>query len=283
MDRSTRIELAGTTLLFFHGLGVTAGAHRLWCHRTYKAKVPLRVFLMLMDCMACQNSIYEWVRDHRVHHKYAETDGDPHNIKRGFFFAHIGWLMCRKHPDVIKRGKALDMSDVIADPVVRFQQKYYIPLTGFVCFVLPPLVAMSWGESFLPAFWGLSFFRYVLSLHFTWLVNSAAHLWGVRPYDPTITATDSSLVAFFAIGEGFHNYHHTFPWDYSTSELGWKFNFSTMFIDLMAKIGQAYDRKVVSPRLLQEMKAKTAAYDVNNNKDRIKISREHEEEEYKSI
>ena len=50
-----------------------------------------------------------------------------------------------------------------------------------------------------------------------------------------------------ALGEGWHNYHHTFPWDYKTSELGnYSFNFTTAFVDFFAKIGWAYDMKTVS-------------------------------------
>lgn len=71
----------------FAGIGITAGAHRLWAHRTYKAKLPLRVFLMIGQTIAGQNTIYTWSRDHRVHHKYSDTNGDPHNTRRGFFFA----------------------------------------------------------------------------------------------------------------------------------------------------------------------------------------------------
>src|SRR2546427_349928 len=63
----------------FSGMGITAGAHRLWCHRSYKANLPLRILLMIMNTMALQNDIYEWSRDHRVHHKFSETDADPHN------------------------------------------------------------------------------------------------------------------------------------------------------------------------------------------------------------
>jgi fatty-acid desaturase len=65
-----------------------------------------------------------WARDHRVHHKYSETDADPHNAKRGFFFSHIGWLLCRKHPEVKKKGKKIDISDLENDPVLAFQKKY---------------------------------------------------------------------------------------------------------------------------------------------------------------
>lgn len=85
----------------------------------------------------------------------------------------------------------------------------------------------------------------------TWLVNSAAHLWGNRPYDATINPRENLGVCLGAIGEGYHNYHHTFPYDYSTSEYGWKVNPTTMFIDLMAKIGWAYDRKSVSENVLK--------------------------------
>ena len=70
-----------------------------------------------------QNSILVWARDHRAHHKYSESDADPHNVNRGFFFAHIGWLLVRKHPDVIKKGKGLDLKDLYADPVVVYQYR----------------------------------------------------------------------------------------------------------------------------------------------------------------
>lgn len=105
-------------------MGVTCGAHRLWAHRTYKAKLPLRLFLMICQTTMLQNDIHEWVRDHRVHHKFTDTDADPHNSRRGFFFSHIGWLMLRKHKDVFEKGKTVDMSDIDADPIVTFQRKY---------------------------------------------------------------------------------------------------------------------------------------------------------------
>lgn len=74
-------------------------------------------------CLNPQNDIFEWARDHRVHHKYSETDADPHNAVRGFFFAHIGWLLVRKHPDVIEKGRKLELSDLLSDKVVMFQRK----------------------------------------------------------------------------------------------------------------------------------------------------------------
>lgn len=71
-----------------------------------------------------KDSAIDWARDHRVHHKYSETDADPHNSNRGFFFCHIGWLLCRKHPAVKDKGEGIDLSDLYADPILAFQKKY---------------------------------------------------------------------------------------------------------------------------------------------------------------
>jgi len=239
-------------------LGVTAGAHRLWAHRTYRAKLPLRIFLAICNTAAFQNHIYEWSRDHRVHHKYSETHADPHNVNRGFFFAHMGWLCVRKHPDVISKGRKLDLSDLVADPVVMIQKRFYLPGVALFCFTLPAVIPhLFWGESLINAYFFSSLLRYAMLLHFTWCVNSVAHLWGSRPYDKTISPVENIFVSMGAAGEGFHNYHHTFPQDYSTSEYGWKFNMSTMFIDVMAAIGQAYNRRKISPEIVLMRKLRT--------------------------
>lgn len=125
----------------------------------------------------------DWARDHRVHHKFSETDADPHNAKRGFFFSHVGWLLCKKHPEVKNKGKGIDMSDLYNDPILAFQKKYYLIVMPLVCFVMPVAVPMYfWGETFANA-WCINLFRYTITLNATWLVNSAAHLWGAKPYD----------------------------------------------------------------------------------------------------
>jgi len=240
------------------GWGITAGAHRLWSHRSYKAKLPLRILLAFFNSIAFQNDIFEWSRDHRVHHKFSETDADPHNAKRGFFFAHIGWLLVRKHPDVFSKGKCIDLNDLMNDPVVRFQRKFYRPLMFLSCFVFPTVVPWYfWGESLWTSYFLATVLRYTLGLNATWLVNSAAHMWGNKPYDQTINPTQNLGVSFSAVGEGFHNYHHVFPHDYSTSEYGWHFNLTTMFIDFFSMLGLAYDRRRVPTAMVLKRKART--------------------------
>ncbi|GAB1302459.1 Stearoyl-CoA desaturase 4 [Apodemus speciosus] len=231
------------------GLGITAGAHRLWSHRTYKAHLPLRIFLIIANTMAFQaldNDVYEWARDHRAHHKFSETHADPHNSRRGFFFSHVGWLLVRKHPAVKEKGGKLDMSDLKAEKLVMFQRRCYKPAVTLI-FILPTLVPWHfWGETFRHSLLISTFLRHVILLNFTWLVNSAAHLYGLRPYDRGIGARENPLVSLASLGEGFHNYHHAFPYDYSVSEYRWHINFTTFFIDCMAALGLAYDRKRVS-------------------------------------
>ncbi|UYV77569.1 SCD [Cordylochernes scorpioides] len=229
-------------LSYLAALSVTGGHHRLWTHRSYKAKTPLRIFYIIGSCLASQNNVYIWVRDHRMHHKFVDTNADPHNIQRGFFFAHMGWLLCKKHPDVTEKGKTVDMSDVLSDPIVRFQKRYFKRLTILITLIIPTLIGVYLlGESFTLSFCLLGMARVVNILHATWTVNSFAHYTGYRPFDVSQEARENLFVSILSSGEGWHNYHHVFPWDYSTSELGYYYNLTKLFIDLMAKIGQAYD------------------------------------------
>ncbi|XP_055944087.1 acyl-CoA Delta-9 desaturase-like [Argiope bruennichi] len=239
-------------------LGITAGSHRLWCHRSYKAKWPLRALLCCFASIAAQNDIYEWCRDHRVHHKFTDTNADPHNIKRGFFFAHIGWLMCKKHPDVAKRGKSLHLGDLWADPIVRFHRRFYVPMSLFFCYILPTTIPVwYWGESKWNSFFIAGVLKYCYNLNITFLVNSAAHTFGSQPYNKYIMPRENAFVSFLVHGEGWHNYHHVFPWDYSTSELGYTLNLTKAFIDFMAWIGQAYDLKSAHPQMIKNRKVMT--------------------------
>lgn len=255
LNMNWKTYIWGYILGLIGGFGVTAGAHRLWAHRAYKVKTPLKIILLICYSTAGQNTVYDWVRDHRVHHKFSETDADPHNAKRGFFFAHVGWLMQRKHPEVLEKGALIDMSDITSDPVLVFHTKYFTFFKLFFCFIIPVAVpCFVWKEELRYSIVGMAFVRYVLNLNFTWLVNSAAHIWGNKPYDKRINPVENKTVAVLAMGEGWHNYHHVFPWDYKAAELGeYKLNLTTAFIDFFARIGWAYDLKTPSPELVKKI------------------------------
>ncbi|KYN14964.1 Acyl-CoA Delta(11) desaturase [Trachymyrmex cornetzi] len=236
------------------GFGITAGLHRLWAHRSYSAKLPLRILLVFLYCLAGQTHPSKWLRVHRTHHRYTDTCADPHNSNRGFFFSHIGWLMMKHHPAVKEYGKNVDMSDIAADSVICFVDKYYALIMVPLCFVLPAIVPVYvWNET-----WDISIssviIRYVWALNSTFSVNSFAHLWGNRPYNRTLKSTENPVVSFFAMGEGWHNYHHCFPWDYKAAELGfYRLNLTTAFIDFMAWLGWAYDLKTPNVKFVDRL------------------------------
>jgi len=236
-----------------------AGPHRLWTHKSYKATLPLRIFLMLNNCAAGQTTTYNWVRYHRVHHKFSETNADPHNAKRGVFFSHVGWLMVKPHPACVKQLRLMDMSDCMADPVIRFQRKYFYQLMAVFAVIIPTAIpVLCWGDSIWNALFVCVIFRGVYAVNMGWLVNSIAHIWGNRPYDSNIGPTEHTAVSLATVGEGWHNYHHTFPWDYKAAEIPvYKYNVTAGFIELMGKMGLAYDLRSVDPETIKKRQGRT--------------------------
>lgn len=131
-------------------------------------------------------------------------------------------------------------------------------MVSLFCFAIPIAVPVFvWEEAVYIAALVSGFMRYCALLNGTWLVNSAAHMWGTRPYDERINPAENFSVAFCATGEGFHNYHHVFPHDYSASEYGWHFNITTFFIDTMYILGQAYDRRKIPMDIVLKRKLRT--------------------------
>ncbi|XP_075235442.1 acyl-CoA Delta-9 desaturase-like [Lycorma delicatula] len=239
--------------------GVAAGAHRLWTHRSYKATFPLRILLTFFFILAFEGPLIDWVRYHRVHHKYQETNADPHDARRGFWFAHYGWLLQKRHPEVLAKGKSIDITDIKEDKIIMWQKKYYWPLVISFCLAMPTFVPWYfWGESLKVAWHFAVCFQYMVSMHVTFCINSFGHIWGKRPYEKDIYARENMGVSFFTLGEGWHNYHHVFPWDYKASEFGnYELNWTAAFITFMGKIGLAYDLKSVPLDLVKKRAVRT--------------------------
>ncbi|XP_050294239.1 acyl-CoA Delta-9 desaturase-like isoform X2 [Anthonomus grandis grandis] len=253
-----KTDIWALLVAFSSGMGVTTGAHRLFSHKSYKAPFITRLVLILWHTLAGQNCLYIWVRDHRQHHKYSDTDADPHNANRGFFFSHVGWLMSRKHPAVIAKGRTIDMSDMEADWLVMFQKEHYKVLyTIFAIFIPTVVPVFLWNESWWNSFFAAYMFRSILVLNITWLVNSAAHFYGTQPFDKYVKAVESGFVSFVSVGEGWHNYHHAFPWDYRAAEFGARYSITTFIIDTLAFFGLAYDLKTTPYYMVQRRAERT--------------------------
>src|SRR3990167_3152336 len=127
---------------FWTGLCTTAGYHRLFAHKSYKASWLVRFLLLLFASTTFEGSALEWSTDHRNHHLYTDTDKDPYNIKKGFWWAHIGWLFMLQP----KKRDFSNVKDLSADSLIWWQHRYFPWIGAVMGFVFPTVVAALWGD-----------------------------------------------------------------------------------------------------------------------------------------
>ena len=238
------------TFWIITGLGITVGYHRLFTHRSFKAHPILEWALAFMGAAALENSALKWCSDHRRHHKHLDTNKDPYSITKGFFHAHMGWILENK-PDPIDKVQDLEKKGAL-----RFQHKYYFRLFIIFGLLLPIAIGCLWGRPLGALFWGV-LLRITIVHHFTYFINSLCHYIGVKPYDPQSTSGDTWYVALLTFGEGFHNYHHKFQWDYRNGIRWFHFDPSKWSIWCLSKIGLAKELKKAN--YMQIMKARSMA------------------------
>lgn len=216
--------------------GITLGFHRLFSHRSFKTFRPIGWFLALCGTLAFQGGLLGWVARHRMHHAMTDTEGDPHNARRGFWYSHIGWLV-RFDPkfDDDQKLKAF-ARDIDRDPVLRFlSQTWVVAAVQFL--VLSAFIAtMGIGT----ALWAV-FMRLFIGYHSTWLVNSAAHKFGYRTYETDEDSKNSWWVAALTFGEGWHNNHH---YDQKAARAGrkaWELDPTYAVIRVLQSLGLVWD------------------------------------------
>ena len=210
--------IAFVVVLWACGISITAGYHRLWSHKAYSAHWSVRLFFALFGAMSLQNSILIWGSQHRTHHRFVDdVDKDPYSARRGFWFSHMGWIL-RNYPSGVNDFS--NARDLERDPIVMWQHRYYLPLTLFMNIAFPLLLGWALGDV-----WGVfllaGLLRLVVNHHFTWFINSLAHMWGSQPYTDENTARDNPFLALLTYGEGYHNFHHIFQNDYRNGIKWW--------------------------------------------------------------
>ncbi len=240
---------AFVVMLAFCGMSITGGYHRLWSHRAYDANVLVRIFFAFWGACAIQNSILVWSSGHRRHHRHVDSnEEDPYSINRGFWFAHIGWML-RSY----KSGE-VDLSntqDLQRDKVVMFQHNHYVPLV-LLSNVGVPLLLGYLNGNILGMLLLAGVLRLVISHHVTFFINSLCHMWGKQPYTNTNTAKDNFMLALFTYGEGYHNFHHYFQTDYRNGVRWWQFDPTKWMINVLSWLGMATNLKRVPSFKIQE-------------------------------
>jgi stearoyl-CoA desaturase (delta-9 desaturase) len=224
----------------FCGMSITAGYHRLWSHKTYKAHPLLRAIFAVGGAFALQNDVLHWASDHRRHHQYVDNnDLDPYSARRGFWFSHIGWILRNYESG---NGGFSNVKDLQQDPILVWQHKHYLTLVLLTNIGLPALLGLVHGDVIGGLLLG-GLLRLVLSQHLTYFINSLAHIWGHQPYSDASSARDNPLLALITYGEGYHNYHHTFQWDYRNGVKWWHFDPTKWMIKLCSLVGLTRDLK----------------------------------------
>lgn len=208
----TWLEISTCIALFMlSGMAITMGYHRYYSHRTYDCNRFLQLYYLVFGASAVQNSVLNWASDHRYHHRFVDQEEDPYNILKGGLYAHIGWIFYKDTRQIHQKYK--NIPDLLRDPLLHWQDRWYLALVVLVTFALPTFIGFLDGRPMGGLLWG-GFVRVVIVHHMTFFINSLAHLYGARPYSLEDTARDSWLLGPFSFGEGYHNFHHKFQYDY---------------------------------------------------------------------
>jgi stearoyl-CoA desaturase (delta-9 desaturase) len=239
------------------GMSITGGYHRLFSHPTYKSRSALRFFYLLFGAASVQNSALKWSSDHRRHHQNVDDEADPYNIRRGFWWAHLGWVLVKE-----PKGDLANTRDLAADRLVMLQHRFYVPLAIVMGGLLPLGLGFLWGDP-IGAVLIAGFFRLVVQYHATFAVNSVAHYIGRQPYTDSNSARDHFITALITLGEGYHNFHHRFQADYRNGVRWYHLDPTKWFVWSLSKIGVTWDlRRTPADRIAAaraSMRAKRVA------------------------
>ncbi len=219
-------------LYFATGISITAGYHRLIAHRAYQANPLLKLFYLLFGAASFQNSALKWAQDHRIHHNKVDTEQDPYNAGRGFWYSHIGWIFYQEETDM-----TFD-KDLAKDKMIQWQHRYYMLIAIFVGIFLPTYIGWAMGSSLGGFVFGASL-RIVFTHHCTFFINSLAHIWGKQTYTDENSARDNTIIAILTYGEGYHNFHHKFQGDYRNGLKWYHFDPTKWLIQTCSALGLA--------------------------------------------
>jgi len=240
------------------GLSMTAGFHRYFAHRSFKTGRVFQFLLGFIGTSALQNGPLWWAAHHRKHHRYSDTDLDPHSpIIHNFLWSHFGWIVERKAYRKVN-------TNLIAD-LARFPELCWLDRWHLV----PPasLIAMLWAlGSFLAdsqpglgtsglqmVTWGF-FVSTTIQYHATFSVNSFTHIFGSQRFETNDQSRNNAAVSIFALGEGWHNNHHAFPFSERQGLMWWEFDVTHYFLKVLSWLGIVWSLQSVSKSQMAEMR-----------------------------
>ena len=237
------IAVAAVLWIVSCSFGIGMGYHRLLTHRGYKTPKWMEYFLTTCGTLALEGGPIYWVAVHRIHHQLTDVEGDPHSPLEGGFWAHIGWVLTGKTIHNDNSTLLPYVPDLRKDRFHMWISKWHwVPLT-----VLGLALLAIGGWPYL--LWG-TFVRTTVGLHFTFLVNSATHMWGSQRFLTGDKSTNSFWVAIVSFGEGWHNNHHAHPQSARHGLTWWEIDWNWYCISFLKMVGLAWDVKL--PRFITQ-------------------------------
>ncbi len=207
--------------------GITAGYHRYFAHRSFKAGRGMQFVLALLGGLACQKGVLWWAAHHRAHHKYSDMPEDIHSPRqRGFFWSHVGWIL-------VKRHTATDwdrIPDLAKYPELRLLTRYDVVLNiafAVLLYALGGPWALVWGF----------FVSLVLTWHGTFTINSFSHIIGRRRYETEDDSKNNWFLAIITMGEGWHNNHHYYQRSVRQGFYWWEIDMSYYILKALSLVG----------------------------------------------
>jgi stearoyl-CoA desaturase (delta-9 desaturase) len=229
-------------LYWIRMFGVTGVYHRYFAHRTYKTSRVFQFVLALIAMSSSQKGVLWWASNHRVHHKFSDKDGDPHDSRRGFWYSHIGWLY--DHREATDYSKIRDMA--------RYPELVFLNKLWF----LPP-AALGLGIWYFMGWSGLLigfFLSTALLWHGTFTINSLSHIFGSVRYKTGEDSKNNWLLAIITMGEGWHNNHHHFMGSTRQGFYWWEIDVTYYILRGLQAVGLVWDIKEPPARVYEEAK-----------------------------
>jgi stearoyl-CoA desaturase (delta-9 desaturase) len=240
---------------FLRVFALTAGYHRYFSHHAFKTSRPFQFLLAFMAAAAAQAGPLWWGSHHRYHHRFADTEADIHSPKRrGFLWAHLGWLMCRKYakaePDLMK--------DFSICPELRLLERMHV--------IAPILLALAmyglgaWMETRHPNWqttagqmvvWGF-FISTVLVYHVTFSINSLMHMFGSRRFQTLDDSRNNLWLALLTMGEGWHNNHHRYPISARQGFFWWEIDLTYYVLKFLALFHVVWELRMPPKSIYEE-------------------------------
>lgn len=235
---------AAVFVVFFliNAFGISIGLHRYFTHRSFRPAPWFAVCLAVAGSWAFQGPIGRWVADHRRHHRFSDSQFDPHSPywtdesqtggkAAGWLHAHFLWMLTGK-PSCEKRYA----KDIHANSIEAwFSNAYWLVAASGL--IAPAAVGYLFGgaREALSCFLWAGCVRVSLLHQITWSVNSFGHMIGDKVDGSRDESRDNRLLAILLIGEGLHSYHHRYPLSAINEPIG--FDASGATLKFLSKLG----------------------------------------------